>query len=390
MFKSMINLLTFAIFFANCQAQNNNIMEEPCGYKLKSGFVNLEKMTFETKPLSPEMNFKNIEPQANFFRILGSQNMPSEDSVSVQNHTFTLSKEATYSTTLEGKRLEKWYFTVNITAHNKTAQVFPHVIVGKEEDLNPFSPPHWIVTANKAILVVFQKEPYRIKFYVFDGLTGNLLHTITNNGKAKDFRYVYHLDEALWYKYEQDEQFTLLQIDLTTGKIKEFATRKENTAAIIVHQIPKSATPQASAESVNFFSTAYFTEYQNQHFFCINLLGSVIRIPIMKELSQQLSEKAVVALMLSNKMEAESFWFAFYNPFASGVELYYYNLHPKVIDGDGLKKLDTKYYAIGHSEYYNQVYLSVYKDKILLEGDESSIHYLQIFDRHTQERIADF
>jgi len=43
-----------------------------------------------------------------------------------------------------------------------------------------------------------------------------------------------------------------------------------------------------------------------------------------------------------------------------------------------------------HSKYSNQVILSRYKDKIIMEGNESGGDYLQIFDINTGKRLAEF
>ena len=76
-------------------------------------------------------------------------------------------------------------------------------------------------------------------------------------------------------------------------------------------------------------------------------------------------------------------YIAFYHGIATGSSLYAYDLNT----GRELWKADVKQLNIDHSEYYNKVYLSAYKDKIIMEGVEAEGKYLQIFDSETGKRL---
>ncbi len=79
-------------------------------------------------------------------------------------------------------------------------------------------------------------------------------------------------------------------------------------------------------------------------------------------------------------------YIANYHPIATGSSLYCVDLHT----GKTKWTADVKQIMAAHSEYSNKVTLSIYKDKIIMEGDESYGNYLQIFNAKTGKRLAAF
>lgn len=79
-------------------------------------------------------------------------------------------------------------------------------------------------------------------------------------------------------------------------------------------------------------------------------------------------------------------YIANYHPLATGSSLHCFDL------GTGKLKwaADVKQIMAEHSQYSNKVTLSIYKDKIIMEGDEASGDYVQIFDAETGKRFAVF
>ena len=73
----------------------------------------------------------------------------------------------------------------------------------------------------------------------------------------------------------------------------------------------------------------------------------------------------------------------FYNPISTGSGLYAYSK----ATGELIWKADVKQLNVPHSEYYNTVIVSLYKDVIIMEGIEAEGHYLQLFDIHTGKRL---
>ncbi|MDD3877079.1 MAG: hypothetical protein PHT69_10685 [Bacteroidales bacterium] len=79
-------------------------------------------------------------------------------------------------------------------------------------------------------------------------------------------------------------------------------------------------------------------------------------------------------------------YIANYHPIATGSELYCFDLHHNKIKW----KADVEQLMVEHSKYYNKVTLSMYKNKIIMEGNEAGGNYLQIFDTETGTRLASF
>lgn len=86
--------------------------------------------------------------------------------------------------------------------------------------------------------------------------------------------------------------------------------------------------------------------------------------------------------ILKNKL----LYIANYHPIATGSSLHCFDLQT----GKMKWTADVKQVMASHSEYYNKVTLSMYKDKIIMEGDETASDYLQIFDAGTGKRLAVF
>lgn len=74
---------------------------------------------------------------------------------------------------------------------------------------------------------------------------------------------------------------------------------------------------------------------------------------------------------------------AVYHPIATGSYLFAIDLSTKKL----LWEADVMQINACHSEYSNTVYLGLYKDKIILEGDEEGGDYVQIFDLQTGKRL---
>jgi len=79
----------------------------------------------------------------------------------------------------------------------------------------------------------------------------------------------------------------------------------------------------------------------------------------------------------------EVLYVAFYYGIATGSALYAFDIN----SGKEIWKAEVKQLNVDHSEYYNTVYLSAYKSRIIMEGIEAEGKYLQIFDSKTGERL---
>lgn len=77
-------------------------------------------------------------------------------------------------------------------------------------------------------------------------------------------------------------------------------------------------------------------------------------------------------------------YIANYHPIATGSSLHCFDLQT----GKMKWTADVKQIMASHSEYSNEVTLSMYKNKIIMEGDEAYGDYVQIFDAETGKRLA--
>jgi outer membrane protein assembly factor BamB len=82
-------------------------------------------------------------------------------------------------------------------------------------------------------------------------------------------------------------------------------------------------------------------------------------------------------------MVGEVLYVSFYHGIATGSSLYAFER----TTGKLLWQADVKQLLVSHSEYYNTVFLSNWKDYIILEGIEADGHYVQIFNKNTGERL---
>jgi len=79
-------------------------------------------------------------------------------------------------------------------------------------------------------------------------------------------------------------------------------------------------------------------------------------------------------------------YIANYHPIATGSSLHCFDMEKGEIKWTAeVLQINTS-----HSKYYNSVTLSLYKDKLIMEGNEAHGDYVQIFDLQTGERLADF
>jgi hypothetical protein len=79
-------------------------------------------------------------------------------------------------------------------------------------------------------------------------------------------------------------------------------------------------------------------------------------------------------------------YIANYHPISTGSSLHCFDLKT----GKMKWTADVKQIMADHSEYSNKVTLSMYKNKIIMEGDESYGDYVQIFDAENGKRLATF
>lgn len=90
------------------------------------------------------------------------------------------------------------------------------------------------------------------------------------------------------------------------------------------------------------------------------------------------SGDAVKAVLAHNTL-----YLAHYHNIATGCGLSAYD----ITSGKRVWRADVKQLMVGHSEYYNLVYLSLAAGRLILEANEAAGAYLQIFDPATGQRL---
>jgi len=87
-----------------------------------------------------------------------------------------------------------------------------------------------------------------------------------------------------------------------------------------------------------------------------------------------------------NILKDSLLYIANYHPIATGSSLQCYDMRSGKIKWTA----DVKQIMASHSEYSNKVVISMYQNKIIMEGNEDGGDYVQIFNAETGERLAAF
>lgn len=82
-------------------------------------------------------------------------------------------------------------------------------------------------------------------------------------------------------------------------------------------------------------------------------------------------------------MDENIIYLAHYHNIATGCRLSAYD----IMTGKAVWRADVQQMMVGHSEYYNLVYLSLVAGRLVLEANEAAGAYLQIFDPKTGARL---
>ena len=85
-------------------------------------------------------------------------------------------------------------------------------------------------------------------------------------------------------------------------------------------------------------------------------------------------------------LNGDLLYMANYHAIATGSSLHCFNLKTGEIEWHA----DVLQLSVDHSEYWNHVTLSLYKNTLIMEGNEAYGDYLQFFDATTGERLGEF
>ena len=79
-------------------------------------------------------------------------------------------------------------------------------------------------------------------------------------------------------------------------------------------------------------------------------------------------------------------YIANYHEISTGSSLHCFNLETEKVEWHA----DVLQLSVDHSKYLNKVTLSMYENKLIMEGNEMGGNYVQFFDTKTGERLAEF
>jgi len=117
-------------------------------------------------------------------------------------------------------------------------------------------------------------------------------------------------------------------------------------------------------------------------FICIDRDQKKFKTIILNH-SWDASPKNLYANTAETLLIGNTLYIAFYHEISTGSSLYAFDLET----GKELWQANVKQLNIDHSEYSNTVYLSAYKNRIIMEGIEAEGKHLQIFDSKTGQSL---
>jgi hypothetical protein len=324
-------------------------------YPFQGYYVDLDNMNALLIDGIPAKDFKNCSKYSH--RFSGNQ---ISDSVTVGDRSFVLNINS------QNKKYE-----MKITESTKKDIVIPLPVASPLPDVHMYSA-GLIPFGDEVILIL--EDMYTTHYSIFKySKTGEMLMQT-----QIEHTYVTHPepDTDYHHRYVYLQYITSSQIVFSSNI---YFTEKLQTVVLSMEDFSTKVYGKASCgvildeeESI----LAGFISEEGKNNYNINLKSG-------KEISftLQYGESYFETLLHGNLL-----FFSNYHPIASGATLYCYDLIEEKLVWTG----DVKQPMVSHSEYYNKVTLSMYMDKIIMEGNEASCNYLQIFDAKTGKRLAYF
>jgi len=197
-------------------------------------------------------------------------------------------------------------------------------------------------------------------------------------GKEEFQRKIEHT--AVWRKMNTRRHISYLNFKVHTDKYMVFTSvrREYDTTLIVdlldgtVSSVPFSVIGVIRGEDDNSIAGFVQADHEKKQFkvYTRNNEWSISKKPDEKDACETILSDSILAIAL-------------YNPFATGSVLSAYDIN----NGTVLWEADVQQLNVAHSEYFNTVILSLYENKLIMEGLESYGSYIQIFDIKTGKRL---
>jgi hypothetical protein len=358
-----IIILALLSFFSSISKHENyteeksipKINTEECSdiYPFQAYYIDLKNNNAVLIDGAPSENFKNCSKYAHRFEN------PFSDSISIGGRSFIVDSNK-----------EKGIYNINIFEAGKLLKI---INLPVEKPLPEVHEYYIHLFQHKANLMMILEDMYTTHYiickYDKDGnelLRKEIEHTYITHPEPK----TNHYNRYLYYK-----QLTATQMVFTShiAFADKFKTIVMSMDDFSISEYDKTANGIILDE--NDENLAGFVTQDDDNFEVEMVNGDKYKFDIEN------GDPACEFILKGNLL-----YIANYHPISTGSNLYCFDLSTKKMKW----KADVKQVNASHSEYYNTVYLSMYKDKILMEGEESYGNYLQIFDAETGERLSVF
>jgi hypothetical protein len=312
-------------------------------YRFKNKYLDINKLKLlDTIPGKNFTEVKREEIYAPFFT-------DPADSIFFKNRVYKLTEHGDIVVSENGKQ-------VKIISNTDKKIPFDNV----EGNSIIFSVPDGIIH----VLRLTEKEGYHVKKYDADGnllnewkIPHTLFKKITDGFESVPYLYYLgHTNRELIFSSLYDKPDTTVILNLTNGKIR---TMNYPASGFI-----------SNANNDSIAGVVYYDDSAKKFRVEINNRTWQTDNPEDNNSTRAVLKDSVLVL-------------AEYPNISSGCDVNAYNAYT----GKLLWKGDVIQMNIGHSEYYNTVYLTLFRDKLILEGIEAGGTYLQVLDFKTGKRL---
>jgi len=370
MLNKLIILLSLVLIPACSNGQGKDKMEkknkdkthtEECSkfYWFDNQLIDLEALTQVVIDVLPATDFKTCSKYAHRFIE------PLNDSVSFEGRLFVVvNNKKTQTYQLQIIKDQKVVKTIQAPVEMPLPEVHEYYM-------------HLLRFKNRVILMMsdMYSTHYRLVKYNSEGnelLRTDIEHTyITHPEPNTNYhhRYLYYFgiskSQMVFTSHMAfADKFKTILLRMDDFSIKEF---DKMTHGIILDDKDEELTGFVTA------SEDYENKITNYHITMINGKNYDLTLPY--------GMSACNFLLKDNLL-----YIANYHPISTGSALQCFDMKTGKIKWTA----DVLQLNVGHSEYWNKVTLSFYKDKLIMEGNEAYGDYLQIFNAKTGERLAHF
>ncbi|MDD3687337.1 MAG: hypothetical protein PHE56_11285 [Bacteroidales bacterium] len=341
---------------SDSQSDNPNISEtKECSnlYPFDSYYIDLETNSALLIDGIPSTDFKKCSKYSRKFANIIS------DSVCIGNRTFVLDVDSDH-----GK------YDILILENNKLISAIHLPVENPLPEVQDYSV--WIFPYGES-LIMFMEDMYSTHYIIckYDKNGKELNKTMVEN------TFVTHPDKETDYHHRYLYFKEIIGSEMIFTSHIAFAEKSKTVVLSLNDFTTKEYDITANGLIADETETklAGFAENKDEKYEVILLDGRKFSFDL------KYADPACDFILQGNNL-----FIANYHPIATGSSLYCYDISAQKIKWQA----DVKQVNASHSEYYNTVIISTYKNKIVMEGNEAYGNYVQIFDAESGKRLAAF